>query len=272
MSNRHKLNNGASLIGLSVLKKEPPKLERQDYLKFVPADKMCLMKEMGLDENGVKELPDGYVAGFASTDDLDLVRDVVVAGAFDESIARRGLTGPEGVKLLLDHDSSKVAGKITKLETRGGRLWMEAQLNLDISYVKDRYLAAKDIGGMSFSVGFRIIEYAFKKVEDEDFEFLEITKGDLFEVSVVAFPANPAAAMTFIKSLNDLGNFTSLAELEKALVADQFQVKSRNAAHALVAAVKRLVLPKEAPAATDPEPDLSEVLALAKSINEPEQE
>lgn len=164
---------------------------RQAQLKFRPASNDEL-KALG------ENLPDGYVAGWASTNDLDLYRHRVMKGAFSEAIQKRGLTGPRGIKLLVGHDWNRVAGVIKKLEYRGTDLWIEAQLNLNIGYAKDAYEAAKMVGGLSFSVGFMLQDYAVKG-NQEDGEWLQIDKGDLYEVSVVPFPGNEEATMTFIK-------------------------------------------------------------------------
>ena len=97
------------------------------------------------------ELPDGYVAGWASTSDLDHYGHVVQDGAFAKGIKAKGLKGPRGIKLLAHHQTDKPAGKIIRLEYRTGGLWIEAQLNLKISYVSDLYEAAKMQEGLSFS-------------------------------------------------------------------------------------------------------------------------
>lgn len=145
---------------------------------------------------------DGMVAGIASSDDLDLYRHVVTAGAFSESIKKRGLTGPSAIKILLDHDWTKPAGVIRRLEYNGGRLLIEAKLNLDIEYVRDRYSAMKMLGGFNFSVGFMLQDYEWKTDADKR-EYLQVNRGDLFEVSLVAFPGNEAATLTSIKSHPD---------------------------------------------------------------------
>jgi HK97 family phage prohead protease len=163
-------------------------------LKFEPASDIE-MKSLAVGEN----VPDGYVAGWASTPDLDSYRHVVKTGAFDESIALRGLNGPKGVKLLMGHDWEKVAGLIKVLETRKKKLWIEAQLNLNISYARDLYEATKMVGGLNFSVGFMLQDYQIKEDANEA-EYLEIKSGDLFEVSIVPFPGNEEATMEFIKS------------------------------------------------------------------------
>lgn len=148
-------------------------------------------------------MADGLLRGWASTDDLDLVGHRVARGAFDRSIARRGLVGPSAVRLLLDHDPSRPAGRILVLETRRigiGRvgLWIEAQLDLEIPYARDRWQAIKSAGGLNFSVGFWPLDLDLAEDADGD-EYLLILRGDLFEVSSVTFPANPAAQMVFVE-------------------------------------------------------------------------
>lgn len=180
------------------------------------------------------DLPEGYIAGWASTPDLDRGNDIVKTGAFDESIRVRGLQGPKSVKLLLNHERDRGAGEIIKLETRQGRLWMEAQMNLEITYVRDAYLAAKSAGGYSFSVGFRKEEWAWRVDETVDEEYLEIVKADLWEVSVVPFPMNEECIMTFIKSDDTID---TLGDFERFIVSKGL-VKSRNMARQITLAVK----------------------------------
>jgi HK97 family phage prohead protease len=229
------------------IEKEAPARRQWLDLKYVPATDFEL-KELG-------EKPDGYIAGWASTPDLDYYNHVVMVNAFAESIARKGLNGPKGIKLLIGHDRDKPAGAIRILETRGERLWIEAQLNLNISYVRDAYEAAKMVGGFSFSVGFYLEEYEFKQTPDKT-EYLQINKGELEEISLVVFPGNPEAIMTYLKESNTDDEdmvFASIAELEKALVREGL-VKSRNVAARLTQVVKKnLELFKPASAET-PQP------------------
>lgn len=188
------------------------------------------------------DVPLGTVVGYASTSGIDSYDHIVVNGAFTESIAKRGLTGPKGVKLLLGHDMNKLAGVIHKLEQRPEGLWIHAQLNLNVSYVKDAYEAAKMNGGLSFSVGFFLQDYSFKE-NDKKEEYVEITKGDLIEVSIVVLPANDNCVMTMIKSreAEDLADdpkpTETIAEFEKALIAMGL-AKSRNDAKKITIAVK----------------------------------
>ena len=195
-------------------------------LTFEPATEIE-MKALG------DNLPEGFIAGWASTPELDTYDHIVETGAFDESILTKGLTGPRGVKLLCGHNWEKIGGKILTLETKGRRLWMTGQMNLSISYVNDLYLAAKDNGGLSFSVGFRLLDYLFKVNPTTKKEYMLITKGELLEISIVPFPGNESCEMTFIKSATP----NTIAEFEKGLIA-QGLAKSRNEAKRITLAVK----------------------------------
>lgn len=233
---------------------------RELVLKFKPATE-AEFKALGDD------IPDGYVAGWASTVDLDSYNDVIKTGAFDDSIAARGLQGPKGIKLLIGHNWQKPAGAIKVLETRNGNLWIEAQMELGISYVNDFYLAMKASGGMSFSVGFMLQDYAFKK-DEKDVTFLEIQRGDLFEVSIVPFPGNEECIMEFIKSqrkeledndaiLDNLDPPATLAEFEKRLVGLGL-VKTRTEARLITLEVKSsvgLFSKKEPEPVSEPTPE-----------------
>ncbi|MGY3615677.1 HK97 family phage prohead protease [Bradyrhizobium sp. USDA 10063] len=210
------------------------------------------------------DLADGFISGTASTPSTDLMGHRVMAHAFDASIRRNGLNGPKGIKLLAQHDVHKPAGMIKRLETVGENLKIDAQLFLDVSYVKDLYTVSKQIGGLSFSVGFELEEFEFVDQKDaQDNEYLIIKQGNLIEVSVVTFPAQPEATMDFIKQLSP----DTVAEFEKALVAERL-CRSRNEAHAWTVFLKRhapLFLGKQPPLAapaTQPDRPLLDVQML----------
>ena len=233
-------------------------------VKFLPASSAEL-KAIG------EDLPEGYIAGWASTPQMDRVGDVIAPGAFDESIKAKGISGPRGIKLLAQHEMDKPAGVIKVLETRGGALWIEAQMNLKISYVRDLYEAAKINDGLSFSVGFMLVEDGFSWEKDADGElFFSITKADLHEISIVTLPCNDGAEMVFMKGQADAPRkFSTAAEFEKALVVSGF-AKSRNGAHDLVTLIKANVnlFSPEAPvlASTKALDDISKTLKRLNNL------
>ncbi len=132
------------------------------------------------------------VKGYASTPDMDYYRHVVARGAFDASIAQKGLTGPTGIRLLHQHEPDRVIGAITRLETRNGGLWIEATIDEAISFGRDVAAMIRATGGLNFSVAFFLVDAAFAEDRDGD-EYLYISRGELTEVSVVTFPGNDKA-------------------------------------------------------------------------------
>ena len=67
-------------------------------------------------------IPEGYIAGIASTPTTDRHGHKVLAKAFDESIKEKGFAGPSGIQLLVGHDWNKVGGKIKRLFGFGSRV------------------------------------------------------------------------------------------------------------------------------------------------------
>jgi HK97 family phage prohead protease len=138
----------------------------------------------------------GFISGVASSPAIDAYGHSVRRGAFDASIAKRGLSGPSSVKLLEGHQGLPV-GRITRLHTVGSDLRIEAELNMDLSRARDLHSIIKHSGGLNFSVGFRLED--FDIVEEKKLKpgepWLIVKRGDLTEVSVVTFPACASATM-----------------------------------------------------------------------------
>lgn len=211
------------------------------------------------------DLPDGYIKGIASTPRTDLYGHKVLAGAFDESIKTRGLNKGPGIKLLAGHDAQKVCGEIKRLETVGDDLQIEAQFFLDVGFASDLYKVTKHLGGMNFSVGFRLQEFEFvddDEIENEDDPWILIKKGDLHEVSVVAFPAQQDAQMHFVKHMS----LDTLPDIERAMVA----CRTRSDAKRITQVVKNSLhlFGGPAPAAQEPasKHPLADVTCLQPSL------
>lgn len=136
------------------------------------------------------------VEGYASTSDMDSIRDIVAPAAFDRTIAKKGLGGPKGIKFLFAHDSQKPLGRITKLQKRNAGLWIEADIDERISYGADIAAATESNGGFSFSIGYRLVDVDVILGPDGR-EALHLLEVELREVSVVVFPCNDEAVMTF---------------------------------------------------------------------------
>jgi HK97 family phage prohead protease len=243
------------MIDIAKLKAAPQELQ----VAFAPATQAEL-KALGTK-------PDGYIAGWASSTALNHYGYSVAADAFDEAIASRGFTGPKGIRFLLQHDWSRIGGVIEVLERRGNRIWIEVQLLLDIGYVKDFHVAAKAVGGLNFSVGFRVIDTHYDDKTDD----LTVTKGDLYEISGVTFGAQDDAEMTVVHSRPAPDACQTIAEFEKRLVSLGLAT-SRNDARRLAQEAKRHVHLFQKPPATpvvpavEPPPVSADMTDLATQL------
>jgi HK97 family phage prohead protease len=136
----------------------------------------------------------GFISGVASSPAIDSYGHSVRRGAFDASIARRGLSGPSSVKLLEGHAGLPI-GRITRLHTVGVELRLEGELNMELSRARDLHSIIKHSGGLNFSVGFRLEDFDVNEKAKPGEPWLIVKQGDLTEVSVVTFPACADATM-----------------------------------------------------------------------------
>lgn len=144
----------------------------------------------------IKELTQaGTFSGMASVYGIiDSDNDIIQAGAFSESIARRK------VKMLWQHDRDEPIGIFTKIEERGNILYVEGELAMGVEQADAAYILLKQGAVDGLSVGFVTKEYDY----DVDSNVRTITKAELYEVSIVTFPANEAAKITNVKSFQEL--------------------------------------------------------------------
>lgn len=177
--------------------------------------------------------PDGFIAGIASTPRLDTHNDIVLPGAFSESIAKRGqggFGGPDGIAMLAHHDAEDQIGVWDVIEQRGDNLYAEGRLNLEIDEAKEIHSLIKMGAAIGFSIGFRVSERKF--TDDGDATIRTIIKGDIREISVVTFPANEDCAVLAVKSakrppVHEI-KFDAPSDFVK-WVADEFAVSRRMA-------------------------------------------
>lgn len=131
------------------------------------------------------------VEGFASVfDTVDSYKDIVVPGAFTRTLKENGRPA-----MLWQHDTRQVIGTWDELEETPKGLRVKGTI-LDTTLGTDVYkiVRAKAVTGMS-------IGYGTKKYEiDEKKGVRRLLDVDLFEVSLVTFPANDKAQITRVKS------------------------------------------------------------------------
>ena len=142
---------------------------------------------------------EGIFEGYLSTyDDVDSYGTYFMPGAWDKSIER--FNSGEVIPVLWSHDRSKPIGKFTELKSDEKGLWGRGKLTLEDPQAKIAYAHMKDGSVMGLSVGFEM-DYD-NVIYNRLLDALGIAEADLFECSVVVFPANSNAKITNYKSQN----------------------------------------------------------------------
>ena len=127
------------------------------------------------------------IEGYASLfDRVDLGQDVVLPGAFTDSLRRRG---PRDVRMLWQHDPSEPIGIWTDLiEDRNG-LRVRGHLSNEVQRARELAALVKQGAIDGLSIGFR----AVRARRDPAKKLRRITEIDLWEISLVTFPLLPGA-------------------------------------------------------------------------------
>ena len=168
---------------------------------------------------------DGSFHGYASLfGRVDLGRDRVLAGAFKRSLARRG---PQGVRMLYQHDPSEVIGHWRTIREDAAGLWVEGVLSPDVARAREVRSLMRSGALDGLSIGFHTV----RARKDAATGVREIVEADLWEVSIVTFPMLPDARVTEVKRVG-------LRELEAMLRRDA-GLSRREAKAALAAGRKR---------------------------------
>ncbi len=155
---------------------------------------------------------DGVFEGFGSVfGNVDAYKEVVAPGAFAETLAA-WKSADRLPPVLWQHRSGEPIGPYMEMEERPQGLWVRGQLLVDdVQRAKEAraLMKAKAVNGLS--IGFVTREDSFDRVTG----IRTLKKVDLWEVSVVTFPANPAAQVSSVKSAID--HIASYAEAESFL-------------------------------------------------------
>lgn len=157
---------------------------------------------------------DGAFEGYASLFNReDLGRDIILPGAFAESLARRG---PGGIRLLFQHNPAEPIGTWEELREDAKGLFARGRLTLDVARARE-VLALMRSGAIDgLSIGFRSV----KAHRDRGRGVRRISSLDLWEISIVTFPMLPDARIRSVAQRPFAGRLPSERELERWLTRD----------------------------------------------------
>jgi len=139
---------------------------------------------------------DGIFLGYASVfGELDQQNEIVAAGAFARTLEKWRRQG-RSPALLWMHDPTQPIGVWQDLAEDGNGLRVEGRLALRTQKGGEAYELLK-LGALTgLSIGYRVIASRI----DAPRKARVLTEVDLFEISLVTFPANEAARVSDVKN------------------------------------------------------------------------
>lgn len=180
----------------------------------------------------VKEIAEtGVFSGYASVfGNVDAYGDMVMPGAFTKSLAEKKPA------LLWQHNSREPIGVWQNFKENEKGLFATGQLLVDgVARAKEAYALLKAGALNGLSIGYRLRGYEWEKINDE--EVCKLTDIDLWEVSLVTFPANDEARISDVKE--------AISELESVRDVEGYLREaglSRSEAKGIISQLKALSL------------------------------
>jgi uncharacterized protein len=133
---------------------------------------------------------EGYASLFGRRDQQN---DVVMAGAFDACLRRRGAAN---IRMLFQHNPAEPVGTWIDLRETPRGLAVRGRLNLQVQRGRE-LLALLEAGGLDgLSIGFKTIRARNDRVAGTR----QLLAVDLWEISLVTFPMLEGARVSAVKS------------------------------------------------------------------------
>lgn len=137
---------------------------------------------------------DGTFSGYASVfGAVDLGKDVVEPGAFGRSLQKRKVGG---IRMLYQHDPAQPIGVWTEIREDRRGLFVRGRLTPGVRRAQEVLALLRGGALDGLSIGFR----AARTRRDPASGIRRIVEADLWEISVVTFPMQPAARVETVKA------------------------------------------------------------------------
>lgn len=172
--------------------KTPQRPERKDAGGGREVRSFALQIKAAGDDGTVE----GYGSVFGVRDNYD---DVIAKGAFIDSLKSHKAAGTMPA-MLWQHDADKPIGVWTEMVEDEKGLRIKGQLAMETVKGKEAHALLKMGALNGLSIGFMSKEWSY----DRETEVRTLTAIDLWEVSLVTFPANEKARVTNVKSADEL--------------------------------------------------------------------
>jgi len=156
----------------------------------------------------------GIFCGYASVFNIkDAYNDVILPFSFKKSLKSKNIK--EDIKLLWQHCQDKPIGYFSIIKEDSVGLYVEGKIMLDIQQGFEAYnlIKSKSVNGLS--IGYTVNKSNY----DEKNNTRIIEDIELFEISIVTFPANKYSNITYCKSENlENSIIKKLDLLEKSII------------------------------------------------------
>lgn len=197
---------------------------------------------------------DGKIEGYGSVFGVrDSYSDIVAAGAFKASLAAHKSAGTMPA-LLWQHRADEPIGVWKSMNEDEKGLAVVGQLAMDTVRGREAHSLLKMGALNGLSIGFYSKEWKY----DTENDVRTLTEVDLWETSLVTFPANQAARVTAVKSIESI---ESIRDVEQMLRDRGF---TKTEAVALVAKIKGLRSGDPAKSDGGPGDPVAELVAALK--------
>lgn len=156
----------------------------------------------------------GVFEGVASTfGQPDLIGDVIERGAFRASLDRG-----HSIKMLWQHDPRTPIGVWDRVSETPAGLAVKGRLVLAVQQARETLALLRAGAVDALSIGFSVPKGG--AVVDRETSLRRLTTIDLWEISVVTFPANARARIHRVKTRAAGGRLPSEREFERLLTRD----------------------------------------------------
>ena len=183
----------------------------------------CPFELKGVDDVGVFQ---GYASVFGVVDWWD---DIVEPGAFSDSLKALAPA------MLWQHNTAEPIGVWTEAREDDKGLWVKGRLLVgEVAKATEAHALLKAGALNGLSIGYSAVEKSFRKQGDREVRLLK--KVDLWEISLVTFPANEQARVRTVKAMDSL---TTIRDLEEFL--REAGDLSRSEAKGIIARVRDVV-------------------------------
>lgn len=177
---------------------------------------MTLMTKQRLDlALTIKSVSDsGEFEGYGSVfGTIDSYSDMVVKGAFEKSLAKWAEKGRLPA-MLWQHDTREPIGIYTEMREDDVGLYVKGRLLIEDDLLAKRAHGHMKLGSLSgMSIGYMEIDSDYNSNRG----IWEVKEIDLWEVSLVTFPANDEARISAVKNALGRGETPRPSDVEKAL-------------------------------------------------------